>query len=60
MAQGVAGHHSLVAPIDWKPLHQSSDSAFCISHLSLVTPIDWKPINQSLDMLLLRIVTTRW
>ena len=42
MAQGAAGHHSLVTPIDWKPLHQSSDSAFCICHLSLVTPIDWK------------------
>ncbi len=37
------GHHSLVTPIDWKPLQgvwRGVGRFDC--HHSLVTPIDWK------------------
>ncbi len=39
------GHHSLVTPIDWKPLPYcvACVSMHSASHHSLVTPIDWKP-----------------
>ena len=41
------GHHSLVTPIDWKPLALEAESDLShSSHYSLVTPIDWKPLSK--------------
>ncbi len=43
VVKGVKSHHSLVTPIDWKPVDRVDCELFDISsHHSLVTPVDWK------------------
>ena len=44
MHKGLVGRHSLVTPIDWKPLRSVLREAPNVlqGRHSLVTPIDWK------------------
>ncbi len=45
-------HHSLVTPIDWKPISSRFVGILMIfpGHHSLVTPIDWKPGDGSVGV----------
>ena len=55
-------HHSLVTPIDWKPLDDGDfDTHPFVCHHSLVTPIDWKLVEINvIPVGAFRQVTTRW